>query len=149
MSAERSAQVRSRSLLVSADNAHAIHPNLPAKSDQEFPVLLNGGIVIKYSASQKYTTTGLTAAVFEEICRHQEILVQHFANRADAPGGSTLGNLLSHQLSIPMLDIGLPQLAMHSAVETAGCRDVKDMIKAVRAFYESGIRQTEDGVWRI
>jgi Aspartyl aminopeptidase len=149
MSAERSAQVRSRSLLVSADNAHAIHPNLPAKSDQEFPVLLNGGIVIKYSASQKYTTTGLTAAGFEEICRHQEILVQHFANRADAPGGSTLGNLLSHQLSIPMLDIGLPQLAMHSAVETAGCRDVKDMIKAVRAFYESGIRQTEDGVWRI
>ncbi len=149
MSAEQSARVRSRSLLVSADNAHAIHPNLPAKSDQEFPVLLNGGIVIKYSASQKYTTTGLTAAAFEEMCRRQKIPVQHFANRADVPGGSTLGNLLSRQLSIPMLDIGLPQLAMHSAVETAGCRDVVEMIKAVRAFYESGIRQLKDGLWRI
>lgn len=149
MTAEESAMVRSRSLMVSADNAHAIHPNLPAKSDPEFPVLLNGGIVIKYNASQKYTTTGLTAAVFEELCRDYNIPVQRFANRADMPGGSTLGNLLSHQLSIPMLDIGLPQLAMHSAVETAGCRDAEYMMRAVRAFYESGICQTKDGEWLI
>lgn len=147
MTTEESARARSRSLMISADNAHAVHPNLPAKSDPEFPVILNGGIVIKYNASQKYTTTGMTASVFEELCRKHEVPVQHFANRADVPGGSTLGNLLSHQLSIPMLDIGLAQLAMHSAVETAGCQDVEYMVRAVQAFYESGIRQTEDGVW--
>lgn len=149
MTTEECARARSRSLMISADNAHATHPNLPAKSDPEFPVLLNGGIVIKYNASQKYTTTGMTAAVFEELCRKHEIPVQHFANRADMPGGSTLGNLLSHQLSIPMLDIGLPQLAMHSAVETAGCQDVDDMVRVIRAFYESGICQTKDGAWVV
>ena len=149
MTAEECARARSRSLMVSADNAHATHPNLQAKSDPEFPVILNGGIVIKYNASQKYTTTGMTAAVFEELCRKYEIPVQHFANRADVPGGSTLGNLLSHQLSIPMLDIGLAQLAMHSAVETAGCQDVEHMVRAIKAFYESGICQTKDGVWVI
>ena len=130
------------------DSAHALHPNLPDKSDREFPIILNQGIVIKYNASQKYTTTGMTAAVFEEICRKNDIPVQHFANRADAPGGSTLGNLLSHQLSIPMLDIGLPQLAMHSAVETAGCEDVLYMKRAVQAFYESGVYQERDGEWK-
>lgn len=149
MTTEERAGAGSRSLMISADNAHAIHPNLSSKSDPEFPVLLNGGIVIKYNASQKYTTTGLTAAVFEELCRGQGIPVQHFANRADMPGGSTLGNLLSHQLSIPMLDIGLPQLAMHSAVETAGCQDAGYMERAVQAFYESGICQAKDGEWVV
>lgn len=147
LSEEEGRQLRSRSLLISADNAHAMHPNLPEKSDKEFPVILNQGIVIKYNASQKYTTTGMTAAVFEELCRKENIPVQHFANRADAPGGSTLGNLLSHQLSIPMLDIGLPQLAMHSAVETAGCEDVAYMERAIQAFYKSGVYQIRDGEW--
>ena len=146
---EERAGMRSRSLLISADNAHAVHPNFPAKSDAEFPVVLNQGIVIKYNASQKYTTTGLTAAVFTELCCQNKIPVQRFANRADSPGGSTLGNLLSHQLSIPMLDIGLPQLAMHSAVETAGCRDVQFMIEALRSFYESNIAQESDGKWLL
>lgn len=146
---EERAAMRSRSLLISADNAHAVHPNFPEKSDAEFPVVLNQGIVIKYNASQKYTTTGLTAAVFAELCRQNKIPVQRFANRADMPGGSTLGNLLSHQLSIPMLDIGLPQLAMHSAVETAGCRDAQHMIQAIRVFYESGAMQESDGNWLL
>ncbi len=148
MTEEESRQIRSRSLLISADNAHATHPNLPEKSDKEFPVILNHGIVMKYNASQRYTTTGMTAAVFGEICRRADVPLQHFANRADAPGGSTLGNLLSHQLSIPMLDIGLPQLAMHSAVETAGCEDVFSMTKAIHAFYESRVYQERDGVWK-
>ena len=112
-------------------------------------MFLNQGIVIKYNASQKYTTTGLTAGVFEEICRRAKVSVQHFANRADAPGGSTLGNLLSHQFSVPMVDIGLPQLAMHSAVETAGMQDVEDMIRAMKMFYQGSTRQTGDGVWQI
>lgn len=149
MTREDSLRARSRSLLVSADNAHATHPNLPGKSDSEFPVILNQGLVIKYNASQKYTTTGMTAAVFSEMCQEHEIPVQRFANRADSPGGSTLGNLLSHQLSIPMLDIGLPQLAMHSAVETAGCKDVEYMKKAMQVFYESSICQEKDGKWIV
>lgn len=145
---ERAAR-RSRSLLISADNAHACHPNFPEKSDAEFPVLLNQGPVIKYNANQKYTTTGFTAAAFAELCKRHDIPVQRFANRADVPGGSTLGNLLSHQFSIPMLDIGLAQLAMHSAVETAGCRDIDYMTRAVRAFFESGIMQDADGRWLV
>lgn len=149
VSEEERAGMRSKSLLISADNAHAVHPNFPAKSDTEFPVVLNQGVVIKYNASQKYTTTGLTAAVFAELCHKNKIPVQRFANRADSPGGSTLGNLLSHQLSIPMLDIGLPQLAMHSAVETAGCHDIPYMIQAIRAFYESSIVQECDGKWLL
>lgn len=146
-SEDERAVMRSKSLLISADNAHAAHPNFPAKSDTEFPVVLNEGVVLKYNASQKYTTTGLTAAVFAELCHQNQIPVQRFANRADSPGGSTLGNLLCHQLSIPMLDIGLPQLAMHSAVETAGCRDALYMVQAIRAFYESSIMQERDGIW--
>lgn len=149
MTEEERIRARSKSLLISADNAHACHPNHPEKSDPEFPVILNRGIVMKYNASQRYTTTGLTAAVFSELCRREEIPVQRFANRADLPGGSTLGNLLSHQFSIPMLDIGLPQLAMHSAVETAGCEDAEYMIRAVKAFYESGICQERDGDWIV
>lgn len=149
MSEEERAMARSSSLLISADNAHATHPNLPAKTDSEFPIILNQGIVIKYNASQRYTTTGMTAAIFSELCKNAQIPIQRFANRADAPGGSTLGNLLSHQFSVPMLDIGLPQLAMHSAVETAGCEDVQYMMKAVQAFYLSGIRQIRDGEWML
>lgn len=149
MTLEDAERARSGSLLISADNAHATHPNLSAKSDSEFPVILNKGIVVKYNASQKYTTTGITAAVFSELCEKHEIPVQKFANRADVPGGSTLGNLLSQQLSIPMLDIGLPQLAMHSAVETAGCMDISYMERAAKAFYESAISQKKDGSWRL
>ena len=149
MTEEERIRARSKSLLISADNAHACHPNHPQKSDPEFPVILNKGIVVKYNASQRYTTTGMTAAVFSEMCRREEIPVQRFANRADLPGGSTLGNLLSRQFSVPMLDIGLPQLAMHSAVETAGCEDAEYMKRAIKAFYESEICQEKDGHWIV
>lgn len=147
MTREERAIARSRSLLVSVDNAHALHPNYPEKSDVEFPVILNKGVVIKYNASQRYTTTGMTGAVFVELCKQNKLPFQRFANRADSPGGSTLGNLLSHQFSIPMVDVGLPQLAMHSAVETAGCKDVETMKKVIKEFYKSRIRQVRDGEW--
>ena len=149
MTKEEQICARSRSFLLSADNAHAVHPNHPEKSDDEFPVILNGGVVIKYNASQRYTTTGMTGGVFGSLCEKNDIKTQLFVNRADMPGGSTLGNLLSHSFSVPMVDIGLPQLAMHSAVETAGCEDVETMIEAIQAFYESEICQTKDGMWRI
>ena len=80
---------------------------------------MGGGILLKYNASQTYTTSGLTAAAFQRICDKAGVQLQVFANRADVRGGSTLGNLLGHQIAIPMVDIGLAQLAMHSAVETA------------------------------
>ncbi|MCR5691355.1 MAG: M18 family aminopeptidase [Eubacterium sp.] len=141
--------LRSASLLISADNAHATHPNLPAKSDSQFSVCLGGGIVVKYNASQKYTSTGLTAAALDMVCLREGLMTQAFANRADSPGGSTLGNLLSQQLSIPMVDIGIPQWAMHSAVETAACQDLKDMIVLSAGFYASDLIQVEDGKWKI
>ena len=137
------------SLLLSADNAHATHPNHPDKADPNAPVALNGGVVIKYNASQKYTTTGLTGALFAQICQQAGVPVQTFANRADMPGGSTLGNLLSAQVSIPMVDVGLPQLAMHACVETAGAQDPEYLLRACTAFYGAAITCTADGSYTL
>ena len=104
---------------------------------------------MKVNASQKYTTDAVSAALFAEICRRAEVPLQRFANRADMPGGSTLGNLQGHTVSSPMLDIGLAQLAMHSAVETAGTEDIGHFCRAVRAFYQSSFRFVGDGVCRM
>ena len=106
---------------------------------------LGGGVVLKVNASQKYTTNALSGALFREICRREQVPVQLFANRADLPGGSTLGNLQSHTLPIPMADIGLPQLGMHSAVETAAVADAEAMVKAVAGFYRIHLRALGDG----
>ena len=149
LTAEQSVRARAGSLLLSADNGHAVHPNHPEKSDPANPTLPGGGVLVKVNASQKYTTSGLTAALFGEICRRAEVPVQTFYNRADQPGGSTLGNLLGHQISIPMVDIGLAQLAMHAAVETAACADAEAMVRAAAAFYNTPLAQTADGVWSI
>lgn len=137
------------SLCLSADNAHANHPQFPEKADPAFPVELGGGVVLKYNASQKYTTSGMTAALFETVCRRAGVPVQMFANRADLPGGSTLGNLLTHSVSMPMADVGLPQLAMHAAVETAALPDAEAMVKAAAAFYAADIRAAGDGAYRL
>ena len=135
-----------RSFMLSADNAHATHPNHPELSDPVNQVYMNEGVVIKFNANQKYTTDGVSEAVFHAICQHADVPVQHFANRSDMPGGSTLGNLLGHQVSIPMVDIGMAQLAMHSCFETMGSRDVEAFVRAVRACYESSLRFTPEGV---
>ena len=133
------------SFCLSADNAHATHPNFPEKSDPASPIRLGGGVVIKYNASQKYSTNAYSGAVFGEICRLAGVPTQRFANRADVPGGSTLGNLQANTVPVPTADIGLPQLAMHSAVETAACADADAMRRAVSAFYKAHIRATGDG----
>ena len=113
------------SFMVSADNAHAIHPAHPEYADKgEFPVL-GGGIVIKYNANQRYTTDAVSGAVFQAICQEAGVPVQRYSNRADLPGGSTLGNISTAHLSVPTVDIGLPQLAMHSVCETAGAADTE------------------------
>ncbi|MDO4293059.1 MAG: M18 family aminopeptidase [Eubacteriales bacterium] len=115
------------SFLLSADNGHAVHPNHPEKSDPTNRPCLNGGVVLKYNGSQKYTTDGYSAAVVRDICRTWQIPLQTFANRSDIPGGSTLGNISTAHVSIPSADVGLAQLAMHSAFETAGVKDTAAM----------------------
>ena len=137
------------SLMLSADNAHATHPNFPQKSDPCAPVRLGGGVVLKYNASQKYTTNAVSGAIFRAICEKADVPVQVFTNRADEAGGSTLGNLQSHTLPIPMADIGLAQLAMHSAVETASVADAEAMTKAVAAFYRVHLRALGDGTYTL
>ena len=137
------------SFMLSADNAHATHPNFPQKSDPYAPVRLGGGVVLKYNASQKYTTNAVSGAVFRAICEKADVPVQVFTNRADEAGGSTLGNLQSHTLPIPMADIGLAQLAMHSAVETASVADAEAMTKAVAAFYRVHLRALGDGTYTL
>lgn len=124
------------SFLISADNAHAVHPNHPEKADPTNRPYLNGGIVIKYHGSQKYTTDAVSAAKMKELCQRAKVPFQTYANRSDIPGGSTLGNISTAHVSVASVDIGLPQLAMHSAVETAGVRDALYAVKALTVFYE-------------
>jgi aspartyl aminopeptidase len=124
-----------KSFLVSCDNAHAQHPNVPEKTDERNCARLNGGPVIKEAANQKYTSDALSRAVFTALCRRAGVPLQTFANRSDVAGGSTLGNLSNTQVSVHAVDIGLPQLAMHSSYETAGVRDTAAGIAALTAFY--------------
>ena len=127
------------SFMVSADNAHAKHPASPEMSDPDNAPVLNGGLVIKYNASQRYATDGLSDALFRTICDRAGAKVQSYCNRADLPGGSTLGSISNTRVSVPTVDIGLPQLAMHSANETAGAQDVDTMINALTEFYSSSL----------
>ena len=148
-SAQAKQQAMANSYMLSADNAHATHPNFPQKADPCAPVHMGEGVVLKYNASQKYTTNAVSGAIFKEICRKAGVPVQVFTNRADEPGGSTLGNLQSHTLPIPMADIGLAQLAMHSAVETAAVADADHMINAVAEFYRVHLRALGDGTYTL
>ena len=135
-----------KSMLISCDNAHAIHPNHPELFDVKNRPVLNKGIAIKESANQKYTTDAFSRAVLKKILDKNNILYQTFANRSDIIGGSTLGNLSNTAVSMNAVDIGLPQLAMHSAYETAGAKDVEYAIEALRAFFETNIDIKDDKV---
>ena len=139
ISYEEVSRMLASSFMVSADNAHAIHPNRAEMSDKNNYPKLNNGIVIKYNASQKYTTDAVSEAVFKKICEMAEVPYQAYANRSDIAGGSTLGNLADEKTSINTVDIGLAQLAMHSAFETAGNKDMQYLIKAIKKFYETKI----------
>lgn len=127
------------SFMVSADNGHAIHPNRREMSDCENYPEINGGIVIKYNASQKYTTDAVSEAIFKKICECAAVSYQYYANRSDLPGGSTLGNIATEKVSVNTVDIGLAQLAMHSAYETAGTKDTESLICAMTEFYNTSI----------
>ncbi len=135
-----------KSMLISCDNAHAIHPNHPELFDVKNRPILNKGIAIKESANQKYTTDAFSRAILKKILDKNNIPYQTFANRSDIIGGSTLGNLSNTVVSMNAVDIGLPQLAMHSAYETAGAKDVEYAIEALRAFFETNIDIKDDKV---
>ena len=129
-------QAVAESFLISADNAHALHPNHPEKADPTNRPVLNGGIVIKYSGNQKYTSDAFSGSVMKKLCMDAEVPYQVFYNHSDVLGGSTLGNISTAHVSVASVDIGLPQLAMHSAVETAGVKDIEYLIKALKEFYK-------------
>lgn len=125
-----------RSFMISADNAHSVHPNHPEYADPVNRPVINSGIVIKYSAAQKYATNAFSAAYFKKLCKDHDIPTQTFTNHSDNPGGSTLGNISNTVIAMPTVDIGLPQLAMHSSYETAGVKDTAYLVDAVTKFYE-------------
>ena len=133
------------SFMVSADNGHAVHPNYADKTDPTNRTYLNGGLVIKHSANQKYTTDAVSAAVMRCLCERAGVPYQEFLNRSDILGGSTLGNISNAQVSLNTVDVGLPQLAMHSPYETAGSKDMAYLEKAFEEFFKSAIRAEGDG----
>ncbi len=137
------------SFMVSGDNGHAVHPNYADMTDPTSRPYLNGGIVIKHSANQKYTTDAVSAAVMRRLCERADVPYQNFLNRSDMLGGSTLGNISNSKVSLNTVDIGLPQLAMHSPYETAGAKDMAYMVKVFEEFYRSCIRVSEDGHFEI
>lgn len=137
------------SFMVSADNAHAVHPNHAEKADPTNRPYMNRGIVIKYSANQKYTTDGVSGAVMRAICKKAEVPYQTFTNRSDMLGGSTLGNISQAQVALNTVDVGLPQLAMHSPYETAGARDTAYLIEAARVLFSSSFEGNGDGNYRL
>ena len=123
------------SFLVSADNAHAVHPNHPEKFDKQNRPVMNGGVVIKHNAALKYTTDALSSARFALICEKAGVPVQHFANRSDLAGGSTLGHISAAHVSVESVGIGLAQLAMHSLYETAGTKDLPLLVRAMEEMW--------------
>lgn len=139
----------SSSFMVSADNAHALHPNHPEKADPVNRPAVNKGIVIKFNAAQHYTTDAVSCAVYRDLCESNDIPVQVFTNRSDSRGGSTLGNVSNAHVSLNTVDIGLAQLAMHSCYETAGAKDTKHLIDAMTIFYSKTFRVGAGGSFEL
>ena len=139
----------SKSFMVSADNGHAIHPNHPEYADSANAPVVNGGVVVKFQAEQRYTTDGLSAAIFRKICGKAGVPVQTYCNRADIAGGSTLGRVSISQVAVPSVDIGMAQLAMHSCYETGGVQDAVYLADAMTAYYGASLDCDGNGSWHI
>ena len=135
----------SQSFLVSADNAHALHPNHPELADPGNAPVMGGGIVIKFNSNLRYCTDGYSAALFRTVCSKAGAPTQNYYNRPDIPGGSTLGCISVGQVSIPTVDIGLPQLAMHSCYETAAVADALALEDAMTTYFGQTLTRTEAG----
>ena len=134
------------SYMVSADNAHAVHPNHPELSDGTHAPILGGGVVVKYNANQRYTTDAISDGILTAIASSANVKLQRFSNRADTLGGSTLGSISNTRVSVSTVDIGLPQLAMHSSTETSAVSDIEDMIKLLTELYNSSINRIGDEI---
>ena len=143
--AERRQTAAANSFLVSADNAHAVHPAHPEYADPGEAPVLGGGVVIKYNASQRYTTDAVSDAVFRQVCDQAGVPVQRYSNRADLPGGSTLGNLSTAHFSVHSVDVGLPQLAMHAAYEVAAAADTAALARAMEVYFSRTFRTGPEG----
>ena len=124
-----------QSFLVSADNAHARHPNHPEYADPDNAPFMNKGIVIKFNANQRYATDGVSVAIFRAVCKQAGVETQVYANRSDLPGGGTLGSIANTHVPVNTVDIGLAQLAMHSVAETAGVQDLADLCRAMEVYF--------------
>ena len=137
------------SFMVSADNAHALHPNHPELADPANAPKINEGVVLKYNGALRYTTDGVSAAIFRRICGKAGIPLQTYYNRPDIEGGATLGRISLGKVSIPTADIGLPQLSMHSSYETAGVLDTEYLIQAMTAYFSTTLSVGEDGTFSL
>lgn len=142
-------QAIASSFMISADNGHAVHPNVPEKSCPTNRPYMNQGIILKYSANQKYTTDAVSAALFQEICTQAEVPCQVYVNHSDIAGGSTLGNLSGNQVPVNCVDIGLPQLSMHSPYETGGIKDTYYLVQAAKTFFESSVIERAYGEYEL
>ncbi|MCI5123718.1 MAG: M18 family aminopeptidase [Candidatus Electrothrix sp. AR5] len=131
---ERQAMLRN-SLLISADNAHALHPNFADKHDPQHQPLMNSGPVIKINANQRYATNAGTAALFRLLCQQAEVPVQEFVVRNDMGCGSTIGPLTAAKIGVDTVDVGVPSLAMHSIRETVACKDCWYLYQVLRTFF--------------
>jgi aspartyl aminopeptidase len=134
-----------QSFMISADNAHAVHPNHPEYADSYGAPVMGNGVVLKFNANQRYTTDGVSAAVFRRICDSAQVPCQDYCNRADIRGGSTLGHISLTHVSVPTADVGLPQLAMHSSYETIATADLTALQTAMTAYYSTTLEVTGDG----
>jgi len=130
----------SQSFLISADNAHAVHPNHPEYADAGNAPVMNSGVALKFHSNRSYTTDGLSSAIFRQVCRKAQVPVQNYYNRADMGSGSTLGKIAIAHVSVPMVDVGIAQLAMHSCYETAGVKDVQYLLDAMTAYYSLALQ---------
>jgi aspartyl aminopeptidase len=124
-----------QSFLISADMAHSVHPNYPEKHEENHQPAMQKGVAIKYNANQRYATTSITAFLLKELARRHSVPIQEFVVRNDSPCGSTIGPILSAGCGIRTIDIGLPQLAMHSIREMCGADDVSHAVNLLKAFY--------------
>ncbi len=135
----------SRSVFISADNAHGVHPNFVDRFDKEHLPRLNRGPVIKFNANQRYATNSQTSSFFRMICEKNDIPVQEFVMRNDLACGSTIGPLTAGHIGVATVDVGIPSLAMHSIRETVGSRDALYFYQAFCTFFTAG---PEDEIWQ-
>ncbi|MBR3972204.1 MAG: M18 family aminopeptidase [Ruminococcus sp.] len=149
INSSRYIEILAQSFMLSCDNGHAVHPNHPELTDKNNCVKLNGGVVIKHNANQRYCTDAVSDALVKTLCKRANVPYQAYSNRSDIAGGSTLGNIANTHLSMITADIGLAQLAMHSSFETAGKDDTEHLKNLLKIFYSSSLNQGDNNTYTI